>query len=72
LHEGNATFAAQMLGAVESVLKALNAVMEEELNIFHARTLAAIREQLGEAAFQSAWEEGANWSLEEAVKRALS
>jgi tetratricopeptide (TPR) repeat protein len=72
LHEGNATFAAQMLGAVESALKALNAVMEEELNIFHARTLAAIREQLGEAAFQSAWEEGANWSLEEAVKRTLS
>jgi tetratricopeptide (TPR) repeat protein len=71
LHEGNTTFAAQLLGAVESALKALNAVMEEELNIFHARTLAATREQLGEAAFQSAWEEGAKWSLEEAVKRAL-
>ena len=71
LHEGDATFAAQLLGAVESALKALNAVMEEELNIFHARTLAATREQLGEPAFQSAWEEGAAWSLEEAVKKVL-
>jgi len=26
---------------------------------------------LGESAFQSAWEEGAKWSLEEAVRRVL-
>ena len=44
-----------MLGAVESAIKALNAVMEEELIPFHAQTRAAIREQLGESAFQSAW-----------------
>ena len=71
LHEGDATFAAQMLGAVESALKVLNGVLEEELNIFHGRTLAAVREQLGESAFQSAWEEGSKGSLEEAVKKAL-
>ena len=71
LHEGNATFAAQLLGAVESALKVLNGVLEGELNIFHARTLAAAREQLGDPAFQSAWEEGGKWLLEEAVKRAL-
>jgi hypothetical protein len=46
--------------------------MEEELFPFHAQTLAAIREQLGEAAFQSAWEEGCGWSLEDAVKKALA
>jgi hypothetical protein len=71
LHEGDATFAAQLLGAVESAIKMLNGVMEEELIPFHTQTLAAIREQLGEAAFQSAWEEGAKWSLEEAVQRVL-
>ncbi len=70
-HEGDAIFAAQLLGAIESALKVLNAVMEEELIPFHRHTLAAIREQLGEAAFQSAWEEGAAWSLEEAVQRVL-
>jgi adenylate cyclase len=71
LHEGDSTFAAQLLGAVESAIKALNGVMEEELIPFHTQTLAAIREQLGEAAFQSAWEMGAAWSLEEAVRKAL-
>lgn len=49
----------------------LHAVMEEELRVFHARTLANAREQLGEPAFQSAWEAGSAWSLEEAVRKAL-
>lgn len=35
------------------------------------RTNAAAKESLGESAFQSAWEEGSQWSLEEAVKKAL-
>jgi adenylate cyclase len=71
LHKGDATFAAQLLGAVESAIKALNGVLEGELIPFHAQTLAAVREQLGESAFQSAWKEGAGWSLENAVQRAL-
>jgi len=45
--------------------------MEPELKPFHAHTLAAIHEQLGDVAFQSAREKGAMWSLEEAVNRAL-
>jgi hypothetical protein len=61
-----------LLGAVESALKALSAVMEPEVLPIHTQTLAAVREQLGEAAFQSAWEEEAAWSLEEAVQRVLS
>jgi adenylate cyclase len=72
LSEGNATQAAQWLGAVESELMALSAAMEIEVMHFHTQTLAAAREQLGEVAFQSAWEEGAKWSLEEAVKKALA
>lgn len=72
LHEGNAPRAAQLLSAVESALKALNAAVAEELVHFYAQTLAAVREQLGEQAFQAAWREGAQWSLEEAVQRALN
>jgi hypothetical protein len=45
--------------------------MEPEVRPIYTQTLAAAREQLGEAAFQSAWEEGAAWSLEQAVKKAL-
>jgi hypothetical protein len=72
LHFGNASRAAQLLGAVESALKALKAAVAEELLHFHAQTLAAAREALGEQAFQTAWDEGAKWSLEEAVELALS
>lgn len=72
LKDGRAQFAAQLLGAVESALKELHAVIEPEMLRFHAQTLAAAREQLGEAAFQSAWQEGGRWSLEEAVRKALA
>jgi tetratricopeptide (TPR) repeat protein len=71
LQAGHPRFAAQLLGAVESALKVFNAVMEPFIKPFHAQTLAAAKEALGEAAFQSAWEEGSQWSLEEAVKKAL-
>jgi hypothetical protein len=71
VREGDPEFAAQLLGAVESGLKVLAAVVEPEIQPIHTQTLAAAREQLGEVAFQSAWEEGAKWSLEDTVKRVL-
>lgn len=71
LQEGNLGFAAQLLGAVESTLKALNAPMESEMKPIHEQTLAKVKEALGEAAFQSAWEKMYQWSLEEAVKKVL-
>jgi predicted ATPase len=69
--EGDATGAAQWLGAVASALTALDARLEFAVKQFHAQTLTAVRAQLGEAAFQSAWAVGAEWRLEEAVQRAL-
>ena len=71
LYEDNLQFATQLLGAVESSLKALNAVMEPEIKVFHAQTMTAVHERLGESAFQSAWQEGLKWTLEEAVRKAL-
>ena len=71
LHEGNARRAAQLLGAVDSALKVLNASVEGEMLPFHTQTLATARERLGEPAFQSAWEEGTKGSLEETVRIAL-
>jgi class 3 adenylate cyclase/tetratricopeptide (TPR) repeat protein len=71
LQEGKPYFATQWLGAVESSLRALNAVMEPEMFDLHAQTLTAVREQLDESAFRQAWEEGSQWSLEDAVQRAL-
>jgi hypothetical protein len=54
--EGNPKVEAQLLGAVLSGLKALNAVMETHLKPFYEGTLAKAREALGDGAFQSAWE----------------
>jgi len=71
LQEGDSQRTAQLLGAVDSALKMLDAVTEIEVKHIHTKTLAAVREQLGGSAFQSAWEEGSKWTLEEAVKKVL-
>jgi len=71
MQEGNPELAAQLLGAVGSALKTLNAVLEPELKPFHTKLLAKLEEALGEATFQSAWEDGSQWSLEETVKKVL-
>jgi len=71
LQEGNPQRAAQLLGAAESELKRLKVVVDFEFQSFHTQTLAAVREQLGELAFQSAWEVGGQWSLEKAIHFAL-
>jgi tetratricopeptide (TPR) repeat protein len=60
LQAGKAVRAAQMLGVVETALKALNVVLEDVVIPLHAETLAAVKGQLGEAAFQSAWGRGVN------------
>ncbi|MEI7847864.1 MAG: tetratricopeptide repeat protein [Chloroflexota bacterium] len=71
LQAGDATQAAQWLGAVDSALKTLDVAMEPDVMHFHAQTLAAVRSQLGPAAFQSAWQAGQRLTLEEAVELAL-
>jgi len=69
LQEGEPQFAAQLLGAVESAIKTLKAAVEPEVKFFHESTLAKVKQALGDAAFRSVWEEGSQWSLEEAVKK---
>jgi len=71
LHRGDAQLAAQLLGAVESALMALNARTEPELKNFHEQTLSEVRTQLGESAFQSAFDEGNTWSIEDTMKKVL-
>ena len=41
------------------------------MKIFYEGTLAKVKEALGDGGFQSAWEEGSRWSLEDAVKKVL-
>jgi len=60
-----------LLDAVESVLKAFNVVAEPDVKFFHKHMLAKVKEVLGDEAFQSAFDEGSKWMLEEAVKKVL-
>ncbi|GAB4579315.1 MAG: adenylate/guanylate cyclase domain-containing protein [Anaerolineales bacterium] len=71
LLEGHPLRAAQFLGAVQSALATLKTGLLNFYHRPHAQTLAMVREQLGEDTFAAAWQEGAQWTLEEAVKRAL-
>jgi hypothetical protein len=69
---GDAAEAARILGAVASALQAFDMVLEIEVRHLHAHTLAAVQAQLGAQAFQSAWDEGRQCSLDAAAKRALA
>ena len=71
LCRGDPASAAGMLGAVDSALAAIGAPVEAEMQAFHRRTRATALDALGEAAFESAWRSGAQWSLEQAASIAL-
>jgi predicted ATPase/DNA-binding CsgD family transcriptional regulator len=59
--------AAQLLGAAEVVLEHMGAITEPHDKPELERNIAAVRAQLDEAIFQSAWAEGRAMSLEQAV-----
>jgi hypothetical protein len=71
LWRGDPAGAARLLGAVDSALAAIDAPVEAEMQAFHRRTRAKALDALGEAAFESAWRSGTQWSLEHAVSTAL-
>jgi non-specific serine/threonine protein kinase len=68
---GQARRAAQLFGAMESVLEALNAVYERCDRIDYDRNVAAARALLDGTAFAEAWAKGRAMSLEEAIELAL-
>ena len=64
--------AARSLGASAALQEAMN-FRQQPMNMLGVSQVEAnARQQLGEAAFQAAWEEGRKMSLEEAVSYALS
>jgi class 3 adenylate cyclase/tetratricopeptide (TPR) repeat protein len=72
VYEGNPHRSAQLLGAVNAALQMLHVPLDPLIVPFNQQALAAAQKQLGEAVFQSALEEGSQWSLEEAVKKVLN
>jgi tetratricopeptide (TPR) repeat protein len=69
--EGDAQFAVGVLGAADSTLKRLKAVMEPEVLHYYTQMLSAVREQLGAEAFNVAWSQGAQMSLDQVVDQIL-
>ena len=63
--------AARLLGATQALLEPMHAHLESVDDTEYKRSVAAAREQLGEATFNAAWEEGKQMTLEQAVKYAL-
>jgi DNA-binding NarL/FixJ family response regulator len=59
-----------LLGAQEALLAGIGAQDELLRRSEHERTLAAVRAQLGEAAFHAAWAEGRALTIDQAIAEA--
>jgi tetratricopeptide (TPR) repeat protein len=63
---------ARLLGASQAVMERRGAFLQPHDKTEYDRSLAAVRAQLDEAAFEVAWTEGRKMSLEQAIDYALS
>jgi hypothetical protein len=55
----------QLAAVAEKILKDMGAVLLPIVRVQFDEALAFAKESLGEAAFQSAWGDGSQWSLED-------
>jgi non-specific serine/threonine protein kinase len=69
--QGNPERAAKLLGASDALLKAMGLRQQPQDQPIVDRFEDAIRSQLGEEAFKSAWEKGQAMSMEQAISFAL-
>ncbi len=65
--QGHLQSAATLLGAVEALLMAINARLDEPEHSDSERAVAALRTQLDEADFKRAWVEGQRLTVEQAI-----
>ena len=66
-----AAFSARLLGALQGLRASAEALWDEITPADFERLTAAVRSQLDEADFQSAWNEGSSFTIDEAVAYAL-
>ena len=65
--QGSAQLAAKLLGAVEALLSAMNARLDEPEHSDSAQAVALLRTQLDEVNFNRTWAEGQRLTLEQAI-----
>ncbi len=68
---GRTREAVRLFGAVEALLEQLGTSLERNERADYDRYVAAVRTELDQAAFDTAWAEGRNLSLDQAVALAL-
>jgi hypothetical protein len=69
--EGQPERAGQLLGAAETLRKAIHAPLEAADLPLYERTVAAARAALGEPAYAGAWAKGREMTFEEAIALAI-
>lgn len=69
---GQPAKAARLFGAAYTFLQRSSALIDPSDQPEHDRNIARVRDQLGERAFEAAWAEGSNMSLDQAVAHATS
>ncbi len=70
--QGEPLRAAKLFGAAEALRAAINSVFAPADRAEYERNLAYSRTQLGEEAWQAAWEEGWIMTMEQAVAHAFT
>jgi hypothetical protein len=63
--------AARLFGAATALREAIGAPRPPAFRSYHEHNLTTVRDRLGQAAFEKAWAEGREMTLEEAIKYAL-
>ena len=63
---------AQLLGAADALRRASSAPLQPSYRQEFDRSVAAVRAQLGEEAFEAAWAEGGTMSMEQAIEYAMA
>lgn len=70
--QGEKERAGKLFGAVESIRVVLGSFLEVPLQMEYDHHLSAVRDSLGDEAFENACAEGMAWDLDQAVDHALS
>lgn len=64
--------AARIFGAADALRAPLDSVVDPADQAAYERTVAAVREAVGEGPFSAAWDEGSKWSLARMIEEALA
>ena len=63
--------AARLFGAAAALREEIGAPRPPAFRSYHERNLTAVLDRLGQGAFEKAWAEGREMTLEEAIEYAL-